>query len=214
MTELRELAGQIEVARHHLRGLDGDIAIAFDLVPTWATKRPSPDRQPVLFSDGGPGARARTWLAPKFCSSVDDALTLIDERRWFLAALRQRREMSPHGGDHLNKGGYVAMLHRVSGDEAHQASAVSPAAALVVACLLARDSDRSGEAGKAPQAEDFPWLHRSGMARVRIVGETAEEVQLQLMSESGPGLEPPTRTMPKGDFQNLYAVDIADAPPR
>lgn len=77
MNDLLELAERCEKATGPDREIDGDIAAALSLQPEWATVRSS--RQPELFSDTGPGLRARTWVAPKFTASLDAALSLAPE---------------------------------------------------------------------------------------------------------------------------------------
>lgn len=80
MSKLLELAERCEKAEGPDRGVDGDIVAALTLQPDWATVRST--RQPELFSDTGPGLRARTWLAPKFTASLDAAMTLVCADHW------------------------------------------------------------------------------------------------------------------------------------
>lgn len=95
---LLALAERCEKADGPDRELDGDIAAALGEHPCWAPKRSG--RQPELFSDGGPGLRARTWLAPKYTDSYDAAMSLVP--RWLTPTIighdREVRLLNGIGG--------------------------------------------------------------------------------------------------------------------
>jgi hypothetical protein len=76
MSEINALIEKLKVATGPDRRIDGDIAEALKQVPAWCTKRHH--TQPELWSDGGPGLRAKTWLAEKYTDSIDAALALVE----------------------------------------------------------------------------------------------------------------------------------------
>lgn len=137
MTDLLELAAKVEGLNGPSRAIDGMIAMALGEYPSWAPIQN--ERQPELFTDGKPGTRAREWLAPKFTSSVDAAMTLVPEGHtvqlsdWDHETLRQKGSWQaivlPFGARGAMKD--FTFTNRCD-------HAATPALALVAAALRAR----------------------------------------------------------------------------
>lgn len=74
---LDDLLAKVQAATGANRWIDADLAALFSQVPERFHKRS--ERQPELWSDGGPGLNARTWTAPHYSQSIDAALALVEK---------------------------------------------------------------------------------------------------------------------------------------
>lgn len=75
---MTDLIARLEAAEAGSRELDGEIAALLGLNPPWAPHHSKTQKE--LFKDGGPGLRARTWLAPHLTTSLDAITALIGEK--------------------------------------------------------------------------------------------------------------------------------------
>jgi hypothetical protein len=133
----------VERATTANRSIDGDVAELLNLQPQGLLRRTR--AQPELFSDTAPGARARTWLAPKLTISVDAALDMMS-REWRLDSL----------SDASNTHRARCILERNSGDSLERYKVVgygcNRATAALAAVLRSKAYDRGSP---MPRSNEF-----------------------------------------------------------